>query len=49
MGSVIAMFAEIFAVDLAAVVEQDVTEKKEDKKAEKTESKEVRQEIKHRK
>ncbi|WP_341813344.1 hypothetical protein [Wolbachia endosymbiont (group B) of Germaria angustata] len=42
VGSVIAMFAEIFAVDLAAVVEQDVTEEKEDKKAE---SKEVRQEI----
>ena len=36
------MFAEIFAVDLAAVVEQDVTEEKRDKKAE---SKEVRQEI----
>lgn len=45
VGSVIAMFAEIFAVDLAAVVEQDVTEEKRDKKAEKTESKEVRQEI----
>ncbi|TNK93872.1 hypothetical protein OUY_04175 [Wolbachia endosymbiont of Leptopilina clavipes] len=45
VGSVIAMFAEIFAVDLAAVVEQDVTEEKGDKKAEKTESKEVRQEI----
>ncbi len=45
VGSVIAMFAEIFAVDLAAVVEQDATEKKEDKKAEKTESKEVCQEI----
>lgn len=42
VGSVIAMFAEIFAVDLAAVVEQDVTEEKRDKKAE---SKEVRQEI----
>lgn len=41
VGSVIA----IFAVDLAAVVEQDVTEEKRDKKAEKTESKEVRQEI----
>ncbi|WP_410542476.1 hypothetical protein [Wolbachia endosymbiont of Tetranychus urticae] len=45
VGSVIAMFAEIFAVDLAAVVEQDITEEKRDKKAEKTESKEVRQEI----
>lgn len=45
VGSVIAMFAEIFAVDLAAVVEQDVTEEKRDKKAEKTELKEVRQEI----
>lgn len=45
VGSVIAMFAEIFAVDLAAVVEQDVIEEKRDKKAEKTESKEVRQEI----
>lgn len=45
VGSVIAMFAEIFAVDLAAVVEQDVTEEKRNKKAEKTESKEVRQEI----
>ncbi|WP_353278407.1 hypothetical protein [Wolbachia endosymbiont (group B) of Longitarsus flavicornis] len=45
VGSVIAMFAEIFAVDLAAVVEQDVTEEKRDKKAEKTESKEVRQEM----
>ncbi|URG40733.1 MULTISPECIES: hypothetical protein [Wolbachia] len=45
VGSVIAMFAEIFAVDLAAVVEQDATEKKEDKKAEKIESKEVCQEI----
>ncbi len=42
VGSVIAMFAEIFAVDLAAVVKQDVTEEKRDKK---TESKEVRQEI----
>ncbi|MFT4313748.1 MAG: hypothetical protein AB3P11_01295 [Wolbachia pipientis] len=42
VGSVIAMFAEIFAVDLAAVVEQDATEKDKDKK---TESKEVRQEI----
>ncbi|MFP3023517.1 MAG: hypothetical protein ACEY3K_11710 [Wolbachia sp.] len=42
VGSVIAMFAEIFAVDLAAVVEQDVTEEKRDKKAE---SKEVHQEI----
>lgn len=41
VGSVIAMFAEIFAVDLAAVVEQDVTEEKRDKKAEKTEAKEV--------
>ena len=45
VGSVIAMFAEIFAVDLATVVEQDVAEEKRDKKAEKTESKEVRQEI----
>ncbi|QDW08535.1 MULTISPECIES: hypothetical protein [Wolbachia] len=42
VGSVIAMFAEIFAVDLAAVVEQDITEEKRDKKAE---SKEVRQEM----
>ena len=42
VGSVIAMFAEIFAVDLAAVVEQDVTEEKRDKKAG---SKEVRQEM----
>lgn len=47
VGSVIAMFAEIFAVDLAAVVEQDVTEEKRDKKAEKTEveGKEVRKEV----
>ncbi|WP_245970062.1 hypothetical protein [Wolbachia endosymbiont of Bemisia tabaci] len=47
VGFVIAMFAEIFAVDLAAVVEQDATEKKEDKKAEKTEveGKEVRKEV----
>ncbi|QJT95544.1 hypothetical protein HGO53_03135 [Wolbachia endosymbiont of Diaphorina citri] len=45
VGFVIAMFAEIFAVDLAAVVEQDATEKKENKKAEKTESKEVRKEV----
>lgn len=47
VGSVIAMFAEIFAVDLAAVVEQDATDKDKDKKAEKTEveGKEVRQEI----
>ncbi|WP_143689280.1 hypothetical protein [Wolbachia endosymbiont of Nilaparvata lugens] len=42
VGSVIAMFAEIFAVDLAAVLEQNATEKKEDKKAE---AKEVHQEI----
>jgi len=47
VGSVIAMFAEIFAVDLAAVVEQDATDKDKDKKAEKTEveGKKVRQEI----
>ncbi|RDD33626.1 hypothetical protein Wcon_00542 [Wolbachia endosymbiont of Cylisticus convexus] len=44
VGSVIAMFTEIFAVDLAAVVGQDATEKKEDKKAEKTKEKEVCQE-----
>ncbi|OCA06546.1 hypothetical protein [Wolbachia endosymbiont of Trichogramma pretiosum] len=34
VGSVIAMFAEIFTVNLAALVEQDVTERKRDKKAE---------------
>uniref|UniRef100_A0A3B0JJW7 Uncharacterized protein n=1 Tax=Wolbachia endosymbiont of Aleurodicus dispersus TaxID=1288877 RepID=A0A3B0JJW7_9RICK len=47
VGSVIAMFAEIFAVDLAAVVEQDATDKDKDKKAEKTEveGKEVRKEV----
>ncbi|KLT22297.1 hypothetical protein wVul_1231 [Wolbachia endosymbiont of Armadillidium vulgare str. wVulC] len=45
VGSVIAMFTEIFAVDLAAVVEQDAIEKKEDKKAEKTKEKEVYQEV----
>ncbi|MFL3876743.1 hypothetical protein [Wolbachia endosymbiont of Trichogramma kaykai] len=45
VGSVIAMFAEIFTVNLAAVVEQDVTEGKRDKKAEKTESKGVCREI----
>ncbi|MGL9725854.1 MAG: hypothetical protein ACR5KV_04160 [Wolbachia sp.] len=44
---VITMFAEIFAIDLIAVVEQGTaTKKKEDKKAEKTESKEKEVEIK---
>uniref|UniRef100_A0A3B0IXC7 Uncharacterized protein n=1 Tax=Wolbachia endosymbiont of Aleurodicus floccissimus TaxID=2152762 RepID=A0A3B0IXC7_9RICK len=45
VGSVIAMFAEIFAVDLAAIVEQGVTEEKGDKKAEKTKEKEICQEV----
>jgi len=45
VGWVIAMFAEIFAVDLAKIVEQGAaTEKEEDKKAESKE-KEVHEEI----